>query len=94
MHLDSYGNVHICQGISMGNMWETPLAELVRNYRAGDHPICEPLLAGGPLALAEKYGIEHGGEYLDACHLCYLTRSALLERFPSVLCPRQVYGKD
>jgi len=48
VHLDSYGNVQICQGISMGNCWKTPLSELVREYDARNHPICGPLVRGGP----------------------------------------------
>lgn len=28
VHVDPYGHVHICQGISMGNMWERPLSEI------------------------------------------------------------------
>jgi len=31
---------------------------------------------------------------VDACHLCYRTRQALLERFPEYLAPRQVYGLE
>jgi MoaA/NifB/PqqE/SkfB family radical SAM enzyme len=92
VHVDPYGNVHICQGIIMGNMWETPLSELVKNYNAESHPICGPLLRGGPIALAEEHGVEHEDEYITVCHFCYLTRLKLLERFPEYLAPRQVYG--
>ncbi len=28
VHVDAFGNVQVCQGISMGNMWQTPLSEL------------------------------------------------------------------
>ena len=47
MHVDAYGNVQVCQGISIGNMWQTPLSELVRDYDAARHPIVGPLLTGG-----------------------------------------------
>jgi len=92
VHVDAHGHVHICQGISMGNMWETPLSQLVTNYRSGDHPICGPLLKGGPFHLAQRYGIAHGDAYADACHLCFNTRRALLDRFPEQLAPKLVYG--
>ena len=92
VHPDPYGNIHVCQGISMGNMWETPLSELVPSYDPDSHPIIGPLLRGGPVALAEKHSIGHEDAYVDACHFCYLTRLALLDRFPEVLAPRQVYG--
>ncbi len=92
VHLDPYGNVHICQGLSMGNMWETPLSELVQAYDADRHPICGPLLKGGPAKLVERYGLEHQDGYVDECHLCYSARLSLLERFPEHLAPKQVYG--
>jgi hypothetical protein len=94
VHLDSYGNIHICQGISMGNAWETPLSKLVNGYDAGLHPVCGPLVKGGPALLVREYGVKHDEKYVDACHLCYLVRRALLDRFPQYLSPRQVYGLE
>lgn len=94
IHLDSYGNVHICQGLSMGNMWVTPLSILVKNYNVDVHPICGPLLKGGPALLAKEYSVPHNNEYVDACHFCYLIRLALLDKFPKYLAPRQVYGLE
>jgi hypothetical protein len=94
VHLDPFGHVHLCQGLSMGNMWETPLATLVQNYDPDSHPVCGPLLEGGPAMLARRYVIEHDEEYVDECHLCYMLRLALLDRFPQYLAPRQVYGLD
>jgi len=58
VHIDAYGNVHLCQGISMGNLWETPLSMLVKNYSASSHPICKPLAKGGPAELAREYDIK------------------------------------
>ena len=94
VHLDSYGNVHLCQGLSMGNMWETPLSRMVRNYDADSHPICRPLVRGGPALLAKEYEVKHEDRYVDACHFCYFVRLALLDRFPQYLTPRQVYGLE
>ncbi len=92
VHVDTYGNVHLCQGLSMGNMWKRPLSELVLKYRAPHHPICGPLVEGGPARLAQEYDVEHEEEYVDECHFCYLVRRALINRFPEYLAPRQVYG--
>ena len=92
VHVDSYGHVHICQGISMGNMWETPLPELVRDYDPQGHPVCGPLIRGGPAALARALGVAPEEGYVDECHLCYTVRRAALDRFPDYLAPRQVYG--
>lgn len=92
VHLDPYGSVQICQGISIGNVRETPVGPLLEGYRAADHPICGPLTAGGPRALASAHGFEPQDRYVDECHLCFETRRALLHRFPAELSPRQVYG--
>jgi len=94
VHLDALGNVHICQGLIIGNMWERALSELLRDYRAPEHPICGPLAEGGPLQLAETYGLTHASGYADACQFCYCMRLELRERFPRWLAPRQVYGLE
>jgi len=94
VHIDSYGHVHLCQGLSMGNMWETPLSELAKNYDALAHPICGPLVRGGPALLAKEYDVKHEDKYIDECHFCYLVRLALIDRFPQYLAPRQVYGLE
>ncbi len=93
VHLDAYGNVHICQGISMGNMWQTPLAELVADYRAEDHPVCRYLVAGGPAALAAAHGLAAGEEFVSACHMCFRVRQRLRVRLPDYLGPAQMYGE-
>jgi hypothetical protein len=94
VHLDSYGNVHLCQGLSMGNAWKKPLSDMVKDYDAASHPICGPLVRGGPALLAKEYRVEHEDSYVDACHLCYVIRSKLLDRFPQYLTPKQVYGVE
>ena len=92
VHLDAYGNVHLCQGLSMGNMWDAPLSKLVKQYDADSHPICRPLVKGGPALLARECDVTHEDKYVDACHMCYLVRRALIDRFPQYLAPRLVYG--
>jgi hypothetical protein len=91
-HLDPLGNLHICQGISLGNVFDVPLKEICRGYDAGAHPICGPLLTGGPAALVQEYNLPHAEAYADACHLCYEARLSLRERFPEILQPDQMYG--
>ncbi|MCP4273787.1 MAG: hypothetical protein GY781_17835 [Gammaproteobacteria bacterium] len=92
VHIDSYGNVQVCQGISIGNCWDTPLSELIRNYDAQKHPICGPIVNGGPKQLVEAYGLKLKDEYVDECHLCYTARRSLIKNFPEYLAPGQVYG--
>jgi len=92
VHVDVYGNMQICQGISMGNLIERPLAEIMRDYDPDAHPIVGPLLAGGPAEIVNRYNLPHEPDYADACHLCYTSRCKLRERFPDVLTPGQMYG--
>jgi len=92
VHVDAYGNVHVCQGVSIGNMWTTPLSELIRNYDAAKHPIVGPLVEGGPARLVERFGLKVADAYVDECHLCYIARKSLLPAFPELLTPAQVYG--
>ena len=92
VHLDPFGNIHICQGLSIGNFWETPLSKLIKTYDGNSHPICGPLIQGGPAQLVREYNIEHEGKYIDECHLCYLARLNILDKFPQYLAPKQVYG--
>jgi hypothetical protein len=92
LHVDPLGNLHICQGISLGNLFQKPLREIIGTYDPEKHPITGPLLEGGPVALVQRYGIPHGEMYADACHLCSQTCLALRSRFPQVLLPDQMYG--
>jgi hypothetical protein len=92
VHVDAYGNVHGCQGVSLGNMWKTPLSELLTIYDATGHPIIGPLVEGGPARLVERFGLNVADAYVDECHLCYMARKSLLMDFPEYLAPPLVYG--
>jgi MoaA/NifB/PqqE/SkfB family radical SAM enzyme len=92
-HLDPLGNLHICQGITLGNIFETPLKEICAAYDVDAHPICGLLLTGGPVALVQEYNLPHEENYADACHLCFEARRELRARFPEILKPDQMYGE-
>jgi hypothetical protein len=92
VHVDPFGHMHICQGISIGNLLERPLQEILEDFRPDEHPILGPLLEGGPAELARRFGILGEDGYADHCHLCYETRRALRSLFPEVLAPGQMYG--
>jgi MoaA/NifB/PqqE/SkfB family radical SAM enzyme len=92
VHVDPTGEVHLCQGISMGNLFEQPLSELITSYEPESHPIIGPLLVSGPTGLVKTYRLEHEEKYADACHLCYSARAQLREQFPLVLAPDSMYG--
>lgn len=92
VHVDPLGNVHICQGIALGNVFQTPLADICAAYDPDAHPITGPLLAGGPVMLVREYGLVHREQYADACQLCSESCRALRGRFPDILTPDQMYG--
>jgi hypothetical protein len=92
LHVDPLGYLHICQGITIGNLFEESLDQIVARYDPDAHPICGPLLSGGPVELVRRYNLVHRTEYADACHLCYESRCALRSLFPNILTPSQMYG--
>ncbi|HSG59580.1 MAG TPA: radical SAM protein [Woeseiaceae bacterium] len=93
VHVDAFGNLHVCQGISIGNLFEQPLPQIMNEYDPDAHPIVGPLLAGGPAEIVRRYDLPHADGYADHCHLCYTMRCALRERFPGALTPDQMYGQ-
>lgn len=92
VHVDAFGNVQLCQGICVGNMWKRPLSKLIKEYKIESNPICNSISQGGPAGLVGDFGIEHKETYIDACHLCFETRRQLMGKFPDYLSPMQVYG--
>jgi MoaA/NifB/PqqE/SkfB family radical SAM enzyme len=92
VHVDPLGYVHLCQGISLGNLFHSSLKNICENYDAEKHPIVGPLIAAGPAELVRRYDLPHRDSYADACHLCYDVRSRLRDRFPEILGPDQMYG--
>jgi hypothetical protein len=96
VHVDPYGNIHICQGILAGNVWESSLSQVVMGYEPREHPVLGPLIDGGPRMLAEWTGVGTESHFASECHACYEIRRALrLEPgYRPVLGPNQVYGEE
>jgi MoaA/NifB/PqqE/SkfB family radical SAM enzyme len=92
VHLDPFGNIHICQGIVIGNINEKPLKKICEEYKPEAHPVVGPLLSKGPAGLVKQFNLPHQKSYADACHLCYEARMALRDRFPQILAPENMYG--
>jgi len=92
VHLDPLGNVHICQGISLGNFYDKPLNRIFEEYHPDTHPVTGPLLRGGPAEMVQSHGLSCREDYSDACHLCYEARCEMRDRFPQILTPDQMYG--
>ena len=92
VHVDPFGNLHVCQGIVIGNLLQRPLPGIMRDYDAGEYPIVSALVAGGPAEIVRRYSVPHEAGYADHCHLCYAARQQLRERCPDVLAPDPMYG--
>jgi MoaA/NifB/PqqE/SkfB family radical SAM enzyme len=92
IHVDPFGYLHICQGITIGNLFQVPLRDICENYDPDSHPITSPLLEGGPVAMVNRSNLPHRETYADACELCYEARIQLRQLFPEELAPDQVYG--
>ena len=92
IHLDPLGNLHVCQGIVIGNLFERPLKEILAEYDPATHPVVGPLLNGGPANLVNYHSLTLESEFIDACHLCYSARVALRSSLAAELGPDQMYG--
>jgi hypothetical protein len=94
VHVDAYGNVLFCQGISMGNLRETRLIEMISREACERHPVIAPLAKGGPVALAKEHGVRTRRSYADACHMCYDVRRRMRAKglLRNILVPDQSYG--
>jgi hypothetical protein len=95
IHVDPFGNLHLCQGLLLGNLFREPLHQVWAAYQPEEHLLAAALLAGGPAELARRFDLAPapGAAYADACHLCYETRLALRPRFPQLLGPTAMYGE-
>lgn len=92
LHVDPFGHLHLCQGLVIGNLFERRLGDILDRFDPRKHPIVSSLVTGGPTTLALRYLDWNEQSYVDACHLCYTTRTALRTRFPALLAPDQMYG--
>jgi len=94
VHVDAFGNVQFCQGITIGNLWRRPLKDIFRRFDPGLHPIVGPLAREGPVAMARELGMRPKRAYADPCHMCYDIRCRLRKRnrYPDILRPDQAYG--
>jgi MoaA/NifB/PqqE/SkfB family radical SAM enzyme len=92
VHLDPLGNLHICQGISMGNIFQKPLKDICEAYDPEQHPVISVIIDGGPAELVRHYKLSRDNAYADACHLCYDARNRLRPQYPDILTPDHVYG--
>jgi hypothetical protein len=96
VHVGPGGEVHLCQGLLIGESVGTKrLGPVLDRYAPGEHPLVSRLIEGGPAALgrfALKYGWAPEAGYVDDCQLCFELRAFLRPRFPNLLGPQSVYS--
>jgi MoaA/NifB/PqqE/SkfB family radical SAM enzyme len=92
VHVDPFGNVHLCQGLIIGNVYKTSLRGMCRDYRPEAHPVASALHEGGPAELYRRFGLTPREGYADACEMCDAGRRCLRSNFPALLGPDQMYG--
>jgi hypothetical protein len=94
--LDPDGHLSKECGISIGNVKEYSVEELVKSFDAENHPILSVLIHEGPLGLAreaERSGYVLKPSYADKCHLCQEARETLRFRYPKYLAPEIHYAE-
>ncbi len=83
VHIDPYGNVFsgTCSGIVLGNVNETGLDEMWKEFQPGRNVFIKALFESGPAGLldeAVELGYEVKERYAGKCHLCSDIRAFLL----------------
>ena len=92
LYIDAYGFVQICPGIAIGNIHKDSLIQIIKGFRRNKNYILRTLIERGPNGLIQETELNPNEKYVDACHCCYAARLALLDEYPDLLGPRQVYG--
>jgi MoaA/NifB/PqqE/SkfB family radical SAM enzyme len=95
--IDPYGNVMICYGLIIGNLYVDSLADILEQYSIRQSPLLETLAEQGPIGLyrlAAEADCQPAGPFVDECDLCWQSRYALRTNCPEVLGPEECYPND
>lgn len=97
IEIDHEGNVTLCPGISIGNVANQPLTDIIEKYDPRKHPIINIIFEKGPIGLfelAKSNGYQGKKEFINECHLCYEMRKYLCPQYPQYLSPHTCYDND
>lgn len=92
--IDPYGNVMICYGIIIGNIYSNSLNEIIGEYNPEKFPLLNKLAEHGPkgiFAVAKEKGMNSSVGFYDECDLCYQSRSYLQKQYPDLIGPAECY---
>ena len=98
VHIDPFGNVFsgTCSGIIFGNVNQTPLQDIWKQFHPEQKELINVLFNSGPVGLlerAEKSGYQKEKAYAGKCHLCTSIRQFFLENSieKSIIGPKECY---
>jgi hypothetical protein len=85
VHIDPYGNIFsgTCSGIIIGNVNQTPLEQIWRQFQPEQNEFLNTLFDHGPHGLleqAENLGFKKARLYASKCHLCTSIRQFLFAK--------------
>jgi organic radical activating enzyme len=106
VHIDPYGNVFsgTCSGIIIGNVAQTPLAEIWQKWQPSNDKVIETLFHFGPAKLldeavklgykpVERYAEKPARQWAGKCHLCANVRQFFFDKglYKSTIGPAECY---
>jgi MoaA/NifB/PqqE/SkfB family radical SAM enzyme len=98
VHIDPFGNVFssTCSGIIVGNVNQTPLEDIWRQFDPRRNDLIGALFKKGPYGLldkAEKLGYKQKKVYASKCHLCTSIRQFFFDNGleKSIIGPAECY---
>ncbi len=99
VHIDPFGNVFSgqCSGIIIGNVNETPLDQMWKDFDPGHIDVVSTVFSEGPFAFfldAEQKGYERKAAYSSRCHICSDIRQFFFDNgfYNKIIGPCDCYG--
>lgn len=90
--IDPYGNVMICYGIIIGNVYKESFNNILEKYDTKNLPVIHALAKNGPMALYNLVDKKiTSTRFFDECDLCYLSRKLLRSDYPEIFGPDECY---
>ncbi len=100
VHIDPFGNVFsgLCSGIIIGNVSDTPLDQMWKDFDPRDVDVVNTVFSEGPFGLlleAEQKGYERKAAYSSRCHICSDIRQFFFDNgiHKQIIGPCDCYGE-
>jgi organic radical activating enzyme len=100
VHVDPYGNVFsgLCSGIILGNVEQTPLETIWKDFDPARAEVVAVLCSSGPCGLmhaAQSRGYAPPAYFASKCHLCACVRQFFFDNgaYEMIIGPGECYGR-